>query len=233
MMSRAHASGVLTCLIALIISGTIAVALKLPWAFWSVLIFTPFIFQFAAGKAWRDIRPRTLLSYLAARSAARRYAFVHNARDMNLSLLFRGYCEHIFESEDVTGALEAAIANTKEAEVWIALFGDSVIMISERPGGARCEFGHQINTRLQLEGRSLSDQGEYASDRELILTSTDRFSGKKSTVRVTSPYPAALVVFEKRLAAAIAQAQANGPLIDENAAALLDTDSPSYDRFAY
>src|SRR5262245_17453106 len=117
LMSRAHGSGILACGITIILGCTLAVGLHMPWLMWGSMIASPLIFQFAAGKAWRDLRPKIMLEYLAARSAARRYAYTADSKDLTVSLIFRGHAEEMFEKDAIQDALEAIIANNKSAEV--------------------------------------------------------------------------------------------------------------------
>lgn len=201
-MARAHAKATFACIISVVVCCTLAIGLQFSWLMWGSFICIPFIFQFAAGKAWRVFRPTIMLEYLAARAAARRYAFAANAKDLTLALMFRGKVERVFEGEEgALLALEAAIESNLQTDVWIALFTDALIMMSERPGGASLEFAHLVNESLQVEGLSPSGQGEYSSDREVKLSYTDRRSARELKFKVVSKYPASMVVFEKKLLA--------------------------------
>jgi hypothetical protein len=195
LMARSHASGVMAVAITIVICSTIALALKISWIMWASIILSPMVFQFAAGKSWRDLRPRIMLEYLAARSAARRFAFTEGAKDLQLNLIFRGKLEHVFEREDIEEALQASIEDNAKAEVWIALFKDTLIMLNERPGGAGLALGQNINDRLAVES---SDDGQYTNSKEVLLTARDKVGGQRK-YKVTSKYPGALAVFEKRL----------------------------------
>lgn len=197
LMAKAQSKGVLAASIALIVCGTVAVGLKMSWVMWGSIVCCPFIFQFAAGKAWRGLRPRCLLEYLAARSASRRYAFAARAKDLTPSLIFKGRIEQVYEQEHLQEALEAMVNKTKEAEVWVSLFGDAVVMISEQLGGAQVKFSHLLDEKLEVTGHSSSGK-EYASDKHLLFTVHDKMMGAKQ-FRLTSRYPAALVAFEKKM----------------------------------
>jgi len=200
LMARAQAKGVLSCLTAIIVCCTLAIGLQLSWLMWAAFLACPFIFQFAAGKAWKHLRPMVMLEYLAARSAARRYAFATNAKDLTLVLIFRGKLERVFEGEEgAIAALEATIEDNRELECWVALFTDAVVLMSEKPGGAQVEFAHLLNESLNSEGVSPSDKGDYSDDREVYLSYMDRRSNKLQKIKLTSHFPASLVVFEKKL----------------------------------
>ena len=221
LMARAQAAGVVACIIAVIIASTIAVSLKLNWILWGGLMACPFIFQFSAGKKWRDIRPRTMLEYLAARSASRRYAFMTHSKNLGLQLLFKGKISRKFDQDQVLEALEAVVNKTDDIDVWVALFNDTVVMISEQAGGAKVEFAHLINERLGLSSTGPKDtKSDYSSGRALNLTSMDKKGGDSQSWILTSRYPAALIVFEKKLRSLLesggeAGAGADGDAIEE------------------
>lgn len=198
LMAKAHAKGIMSSGILIIVGCTIAVGLKVSWIMWGSLIISPFIFQFAAGKEWRGLKPRVMLEYLAARSAARRYAFDQRGKDLTPRLVFRGTLEEEFDRDHVQEALEAMIENTKQAEVWVSLFGDTVVMISERVGGAELKLGHLIDEKLTVSSQSASGGGDYSNDKVVQLIIKDKGKPERR-FRLTSRYPAALVVFEKRL----------------------------------
>lgn len=201
LIHRAHAKGVMVCLIWIIIAGTLAVGLKASWLMWGSLIASPLLFQFASGKEWRTVRPRAMLEFLAARAAARRYAFMIQSKELDLNLMFRSRLSHEFKDEEGRlKELEATIEHNRETEVWVALFKDSVVMMSEKAGGAKLEFGHLTDSELKLEVSG--DENEYSTERRLFLEYTDR-RGATKRVKIGGKYPAALAVFERRLRAQI------------------------------
>ena len=201
LMARAQASGILAAIITIVIASTIAVGLRLTWVMWGSLVMSPFIFQFAAGKKWRSIRPVVMLEYLAVRSAARRYAFTANAKDLAVALIFRGRVEKLFGEDRIQEALEAAIEKTKEAEVWVTLFNDAVVMMSERVGGAKLEFACTLGDKLTVEGVAKEGKGDYSADKEIYLTYHGKEKEGDRRLKLTSRHPAALVVFEKKIKA--------------------------------
>ncbi len=199
-MARAHAKSTVTCFITLVVSGTLAIGLQIPWIFWSSFVAIPFIFQFAAGKAWRHFRPMMMLEYLAARAAGRRYAFAANARDLTLAFIFKGHIERQFGGDEAAlAALEASLDHVREAEVWVALFNDALILMSEQPGGARLEFAHLVNDSLEIEGISPEGESEYSNNREVYLSYSDRKNAEQKKIKLVSRYPASIVVFEKKV----------------------------------
>lgn len=205
-MARAHACGILTAVALIIIASTVAIGLRMGWMLWASLLLSPLVFQFAAGKAWRDLKPSVMLEYLAARSAARRYAFTTKAKDLDISLIFRARLERIFDEENIEAALDALADNSKERDVWVVLFADSVIMISEHPGGAKAEFAYLINERMKVDAKALDGGGDYSDQKELIITAQKDRRSHPQSVKLISRYPAALVVFERRLKESLAAA---------------------------
>ena len=202
-MSRAHANGTFTALIGIIIASTLAVGLRQPWLLWTSIIVSPLLFQAAAGKAWRALRPRMMLEYLAARAAARRYAFAVNSNDMGVNLMLKAELQHIYENENLGLAINSMMQSIHETSVWVTLFNDALIILSEKRGGAHCEFAALTNDKLSVEAKNGNEESEYTNDKELILTVAPdkKYAGRK--IKLTSRYPAALVVFEKKLLKAI------------------------------
>jgi len=199
LIAKSHSRGFLCAFTAVVIASTVAVGLKAPWLIWSSLVISPLIFQFAAGKAWRALRPKLMLEHLAVRSAARRYAFAHRSQDLGLVTVFRGTLEEQFSEENISAALEATVENVRESAVWVALFNDAVVMVAERIGGAELKFVHLINDELEIKSESPVSGKEYAPDHVVFLQYPDYRTNQARKFKLTSKYPAALIVFEKKL----------------------------------
>ena len=197
MMAHAQSRGIFAAFIVILIASTMAVCFQAPWLMWGSFILAPFIFQFATGKAWRDHRPKVLLEYLAARAVTRRYAFAVAAKDLGLKLIFKGSLEEEFTDSNIQNAMASGFSQQTRIDVWVTLFNDAVVIISERLGGARCELATPFNDKLVVESLNES-KNEYSSGKTVILTLTDRTLVKRR-FRLTSRYPAALLVFEKEL----------------------------------
>lgn len=99
-----------------------------------------------------------------------------------------------YNSEEVQEALEAQIQNRSRVSVWVALFPDTIVMMSERAGGAKLEFAQTIGDKMEISARGFDDDGE---PRRVVLLVEGR-KGEKYTWNLTSPYPAALLVFERK-----------------------------------
>lgn len=195
LIARAQSRGVIAVLITLIISGTIAVGLKFPPIFWTLLVLSPFVFQYGAGRSWQGLRPKVMLEYLAARTAARRYAFALRGHDLAVSFIFKGSIRRQFELDEKNEELAHSLDHADLTQVWVVLFADSLVIIRETAKGASMVFGHLINDELQLKGQSPEGESEYSSRRELSIMATDQTN---ASWFLTSKYPAALVAFEKR-----------------------------------
>lgn len=204
MIARSQSRGILAAAVGVGLAATLAVGFQIPGLLWAGILVSPFVFQFASGKAWRDHRPKVMLEYLAARAVTRRYAFAISAKDLGLRLIFKGLLEEEYSDDKIQEALNQAFENQRVVEVWVALFNDAVIIIAERPGGARCLFASPLNDKLSVEAVN-SSQGDYSTGKTVILTLTDRTHVKRR-FRLTSKYPAALVVFEKDLQSLLAAA---------------------------
>lgn len=197
LLAKSHARGVWWGLAVMLIGGTLGIAFQEKFLFWSSILASPIVVQFASSRRWRFLRPKTVLEYLAARSVARRYAYAVKANDLDLKLMFRGTVQEIENSDNPLAMMEARVG-TEKIECWIALFGDSVIIMSEQKGGADLEFGHVINHRFKVETKGDEESG-YS---HVQLHYDDARFGMHS-VELTSQYPAALLVFTKKLEEAL------------------------------
>ena len=195
-LAAAQGRGVLWALSSIIIGATRAISFQVPTVLWTSILVSPLIFQFAANRRWRTLRPKAILEYLAARSVTRRYAFAIKSEQLEHVLIFRGKLRH--ESEDMS-ELDSDDIPTGRAniDVWISLFPDSVVIISEQRGGAILEFGHLLNSRFSVDSIA-ADGKQYSSQLQVFLEYDDRNYGKHS-VCLTSSHPAALNIFEKKL----------------------------------
>lgn len=218
LLNKAHSTGVFASFMVVILAATLAVGFKASPLLWGSLAFAPVVFQLAAGRAWRRMRPRLMLEYLAARSAARRYAFSAKSKDLGLSLIFKGEVERVYDNALVTEALAKAFYNNNRAAAWIALFNDAVVIMTERPGGAKLEFAQLVDHKLNVDVRTSGEGGEASERREVIISGQPRYSRESIKVKITSRYPASMLVFSQKLSeykraapAQIAQIAASAP----------------------
>ncbi|MCI5065125.1 hypothetical protein MRY87_05330 [bacterium] len=198
-LSKAHAAGVMWALSLIAVGATLAISFQSPLVLWSSILSSPIVFQFSANRRWRSLRPISVIEYLAARSVTRRYAYAIKSADLEILLLFKGYLSH---EPDGTDAFEVYTQHYgdefQNIPVWVALFPDAVVVISEQIGGANLEFGHVINARFKMRTES-GEGAEYAQDLSVLMEYDDRNYGKH-LVRLETQYPAAINAFNKKLA---------------------------------
>ncbi len=216
LLAKAQTSAVYTCIMFIGVAFTLAIALKIKWLVWISVLASPLLFQSAAHRAWRGLKPKILLEYLAARSVARRFAYAGSARGLDLDILFRGKVTDITnESEELSDAISSIEHSTKEATAWIGLLTDAVVAFSEKRGGGVLEFVSITDKRVEVHGKNIDgSSAEYSQNREIFLTINKSYGGT-SKYKITSDYPAALIVFEKKLAARIIETQKKAALAAE------------------
>lgn len=157
-----------------------------------------------SNSAWRRRKPELILSYLAARSIARRYAFGYKLRPIEISLIFRGFMEDRYASAEEEAlsrqgeSVDFESDTQRRKEVWVCLLQGGIVILSERIGGARLEFISPItaNTgcrRNETETVSVEIKGDGPA--------------RGRTVSITSSYPGALYVFEQKFLRLIEQAK--------------------------
>jgi hypothetical protein len=202
LMAKAHSKGIGASLVLLVMTGTVAVGLRFPWVFWAAFLAVPFVFQFVAAKAWRDVKPRAMLEYLAARSAARRYAYGAQAQDLAVDLMFRGYLERArntdSDREQEEETFDPENPRPQRVPVWVAVFRDTLVAMSEQQGGARLEFAHPLFERFQATAEGFEEK-DPAGRRIKIEVISRRFADVRETFFLTSDYPASLLACERKI----------------------------------
>ena len=200
LMARAQSRGLSATLVLLLITGTVAVGLRMPWIFWSAFATIPFVFQFASAKAWRDIKPRTVLEYLAARSAARRYAYGAQAKDLTVDLMFKGSLSPDLSQLGESEGIEAHLDARDKIPVWVSLFPDTIVMMSEHAGGAKLEFVHSTLDRMNVTAEGFDESG---GDSRRLALEVELRKGETQRWFLLSPHPAALLVCERKIKRAV------------------------------
>ncbi len=205
LLARAQVSGITTATIMCAVSFTLAIALKIQWLIWISLCASPLVFQTGASRAWRGLKPKVMLEYLAARSVARRFAYAANSQALDLELLFRGKVSEVKEGESsqLSDAISSIESAADEATVWIGLLKDSVVAFRESQGGGVLEFVSITDKRIEVSAKNQDDsKKDYSSNREILIKFNESF-GKSNAFRITSDYPVALNVLEKKLIARV------------------------------
>lgn len=235
LLARAQSKGVIASFGTTIVCGTIAVGLKLSWLLWVSILITPFIFQYVTGKCWRGLRPKAILEYLAARSAARRYAFSGSGKDLGLVFLFKALLQKVYTEDQVLDKLDDAVERVNEAAVWVALFNDSLVVMTESSTGAEAQLVTVLGDRITIDGESPPGEADYSSRRHVKITLLSKAGVPERRFALTSKYPAALIVFEKRanerIEAVRAEQSKPAAAPEEDYSSLLGDDEDSGSRY--
>lgn len=220
-MSQSHAKGIVTCIMTLIVCGTLAIAIQVPWVLWVSILLTPFTFQLRTNLSWRSLNPSMVLKYLAARSVCRRYAYsAAHSKELDLEVIFPAVIwkdptlelkeNDADEADKGDKLIEEALKSfgkenisDKKIDVWVALFKDAVVFVKESPNGGQLMFASAINSRLKLHEKSDAENSEYDPNKELIIE--QKKTNRKYFWNIKSKFPASLIVFEKMLSAKIAE----------------------------
>ena len=155
-----------------------------------------------ANYSWRRYKPTIILSYLAVRSVARRYAYGYALPDMGIVLIFRGKITRVFASKEEEELFkqeqEVDFDNQSSAQmskdVWICLLNGGIIAMSEQKGGAKLEYITAIAPNVVVK-KGNGDQG--FSENDVVIEGIGNMPGRK--VVLQSKYPGALYVFERKL----------------------------------
>lgn len=199
LLARSHTAGSMAVLLLFFIFLILAVGLREKYILWSALLLLPIVFQRASLKRWRELKPRTIIEYLAVRSAARRFAFAFRGRDLAVLDILRG--AWTMESDDRPGA-DAEFpdeAQKPSRPVWLVLLGDSLVCLSDSVSGASLEYFGLFREGLEMQSVSVeSPVGGKLPVREFRfwggVTARERLS-----YRFTSQFHGSMMVFEHRL----------------------------------
>lgn len=200
LIARAKAAGIMAALLFMLMMGGIAYGFDQLWILALSCGGAVFVMQIFGSSSWRKNKPQAILSYLAARSVARRYAYGSNINDLNVVLIFKGFMHYQFQSAADEAmaheheAVELGSTFEKEKMVWIVLLRGAIVAMSERKGGAKLEFLGPVNKRLVCRKPNSEEEGP---ERAVVVTA-DSSTGAR-TVVFTSPYPGALYVFERQV----------------------------------
>jgi len=200
LISRANAEGILAGLGCIIILGATGYGFNEIWFLWGGIIGSALVIPLFAGYYWRKNKPAVILSYLAVRSVARRYAFSANIIDYDIVLIFRGKMKELFASQEEAllsqqgKAIELDSSVEMVKPVWICLMRGGFVFLSESVGGAKLEFISPITPDVVCRKAAPSDN---LPEHALIISGMGQAKGR--TISLFGPYPAALYVFEKKL----------------------------------
>ncbi len=212
LLARAKAHGIIAAAASLLVALAIAYGFDQIWLLAAGLVGAVSIAPLFTNHSWRFGKAKLILSYLAARSIARRYAFGYRLDNLEIILLCRGIAQPYYRNREeeefsrTTEEIDFESGNYRGKEVWICLLRGGIVILSERKGGAKLEFLTPVLPDITCRRATAEDSAEPGS---LIVTGSGFAAGK--AVALTSPYPGALYVFEKRLSRLIQEQPALAP----------------------
>lgn len=203
--TRAQGRALDVCLMLLALGCGAAIGLGQPYVLLGVAAFLPILFQVITSKTWLEIKPQMIVRYFVACMTARHFARHLEGQDMNLKLIFRGSLEPLEELDLEANSDLAEFADEIRAEkppakdVWVSLFSDSLIMISENVGGATLEFGQRGFDTLAVELQTPEDEYGRPLQSRLVLESRSERDGATDRWLLTSPHTTTLLACERKL----------------------------------
>ena len=200
LLSRAHAHGILAGLGSFALLGSIAYGFDQIYLLGGGALIAFFVVPMFMSYSWRRGKPAMILAYLAARTVARRYAFGYKMLDLDVVLIYRGTMREVYkdrESEEMVRQRQEVGFNVEvdgEKEVWITLLRGSVVIMSERDGGAKLEFITAINNDTVVR-KARPDEG--GTESSLVVEGVTISKGR--VIMLNSKALGAQYVFEKQL----------------------------------
>ncbi len=200
LIARSQAYGIAAAMLSMLLMGTIAYGFDQIWLLAGGAALSVLVIPFFSDYSWRQDKPKLILNYLAVRSVARRYAYGYEIPDINIVLIFRGKMKHLFankEEEELfkqSQEVDFYTNNSREKDVWICLLQSGIVILSERPGGARLEYVTAITPNVRVRKPTSTEEAKPES---VVIEGIGSALGR--TVAINSKYPGALYVFEKQL----------------------------------
>lgn len=200
LIARSQAQGILAAFALVAFIGAAAYGFDKIWLLAASFVGALMVMPMFSSYSWRRGKPELILKYLSVRSVARRYAYSLSITDLDIILIFQGEMADQFTSEEdkfvqlSARDTEFGDSRTGSRPVWICLLRGGVILLSEKPGGARPEFITQILPDTSVRRAKAEDD---APDGALIISAGGQQKGRQ--VILWSRYAAALYVFERWL----------------------------------
>jgi hypothetical protein len=166
------------------------------------LALVPLLYQVVSTRAWLERKPLTIAKYFVASVTSKLYAQSLQSTDPSLKLIFRGSLQAVPLTEPVPEADEfrEELEEQKPApkDVWISLFPDALVMITEGSEGAELAFGHSTlkDFEVALDTPEDSD-GESQPSRLLIQTTLN--DTIESRWVLSSPHTTTLLACERKI----------------------------------
>jgi hypothetical protein len=210
LISRAQASGLMATMATMFLIGCMAYGFDKIWLLVVGVAASSFVYPLFSSFSWRTEKPALILAYLAVRTVARRYAFAYNVPDLDIVFIYRAEIRELFRDkaaeELARQELDVEIDTPVEAykTVWVVLMRGGVVFLWERPGGAKMEFLTHLTNESVL--RKPTNNENPPDERALVLEGVAAIKGR--ALMITSRYPAAHYVFEKKVLALIEEQRA-------------------------
>jgi hypothetical protein len=161
------------------------------------VVLLPLLYQVISVREWREGRPHLIAKYMVVGHTATQYAISMQSKDPTVKVIFRG---------DLTPPLKLVAQQYPEIDpeelpvhpipVWVSLFADQLIMISESEKGAKLEFAHSTLDHFRL----LSDDlDESEGPRDTMAIETESPEGDSTRWILKSPHATAMMACEKKI----------------------------------
>jgi hypothetical protein len=204
LLTYAQSRAVETCALFTLIGFSTAIGLQTPWLLLAILVLLPITYQIVSGRLWRELKPQTLVRYFVAGSTAQQFAEQLHSRDPSLKLIFRGSLQTIPVKDDIPPETQEQFAEELREEipapcdVWISLFPDSLVIISEGDNGAQLEFAHSTLQNFAVALDTPEEAGaEHAANRLLIQTTDEDIVTGRWVL--SSPHTETLLACERKI----------------------------------
>ena len=136
LLARARGDGIVAGLVVALLIGAVAYGFDQVWLLAGSVAGAMLAMPIFASYSWRKNKPAVILSYLAVRAVARRYAYGYKVGDFSVIVIFRGTMRTIFASEADEALMrqrESVDFDTDtnpEKKVWICLIRGAIVCLS-------------------------------------------------------------------------------------------------------
>lgn len=202
LLAQAKAQGAEACCVCALAGCSLAVGLHATWIALATLAFLPLLYQVVSTRTWLEIKPITTIRYFLAGATSKLYAQTLNSKEPTLKMIFRGSLETVTPQDDSKVdqefAQELQEEKTPPKDVWISLFPDSLIMISEGYDGAVLEFGHSILENFKAALDVPEGSQDNASPSRLFIQTTSQDNTESHWV-LSCPHATTLLACERKI----------------------------------
>lgn len=197
LIASAKAKGFEACLLLAVFGVSAAFGLKTPAILLGTAVLLPLLYQVISVREWREKRPHLIAKYMVAGHTASQYACCMKSKDPAVKVIFRGdLIPPIKVRSHQFPDLEPEELEAQPIPVWVSLFPDHLIMISEGEKGAKLEFSHSTLDSFRL----VSDEAEDSEElRDTLAIETEDPDGEPARWILRSRHATALTACEKKI----------------------------------